>query len=99
MTLSLTNIKKMPVTEIVAVTQCSGNSRGFFEPRVAGGQLGNGAMGNARWTGVPLQTVLDKAGIQQGAKQVVFGGLDGPSWRRRQTSPKRSTSITPAMAR
>ena len=78
MTLSLTNIKKMPVTEIVAVTQCSGNSRGFFEPRVAGGQLGNGAMGNARWTGVPLQTVLDKAGIQQGAKQVVFGGLDGP---------------------
>ncbi len=24
------------------MNQCSGNSRGFFEPRVAGGQLGNG---------------------------------------------------------
>ena len=35
-------------------------------------------MGNARWKGVPLKTVLDKAGVQQGAKQVVFGGLDGP---------------------
>jgi DMSO/TMAO reductase YedYZ molybdopterin-dependent catalytic subunit len=78
MTLSLADIKKMPSIEIVAVNQCSGNSRGFFEPRVAGGQLGNGAMGNARWKGVPLKAVLDKAGVQQGAKQVVFGGLDGP---------------------
>ena len=76
--LSLADIKKMPVTEIVAVNQCSGNSRGFFEPRVAGGQLGNGAMGNARWKGVPLKAVLDKAGVQAGAKQVVFGGMDGP---------------------
>ncbi|MBN9600679.1 MAG: molybdopterin-dependent oxidoreductase [Afipia sp.] len=76
--LSLAEIKKMPSIEIVAVNQCSGNSRGFFEPRVAGGQLANGAMGNARWKGVPLKTVLDKAGVQQGAKQVVFGGMDGP---------------------
>ncbi|HEY0219641.1 MAG TPA: molybdopterin-dependent oxidoreductase [Afipia sp.] len=77
-TLSLSDIKKMPSVEIVAVNQCSGNSRGFLEPRVAGGQLGNGAMGNARWKGVPLKTVLDKAGVQAGAKQIVFGGLDGP---------------------
>ncbi len=66
----------MPAAEVVAVNQCSGNSRGFFEPRVAGGQLGNGAMGNARWKGVPLKTVLDKAGVQAGAKQVVLDGLD-----------------------
>ena len=78
MTLSLADIKKMPATDIVAVNQCSGNSRGFFDPRVAGGQLGNGALGNARWHGVPLKTVLDKAGVQASAKQVVFGGMDGP---------------------
>ena len=76
--LSLADIKNMPAVELVAVNQCSGNSRGFFTPRVAGGQLGNGAMGNARWKGVPLKTVLDKAGVQAGVKQVVFGGLDGP---------------------
>jgi hypothetical protein len=35
-------------------------------------------MGNARWKGVPLKTVLDKAGVRSGAKQVVFGGMDGP---------------------
>ena len=64
--------------EIVAVNQCSGNSRGFFEPRVAGGQLANGAMGNARWRGVPLKAVLDKAGVRPAREQVTFNGLDGP---------------------
>ena len=35
-------------------------------------------MGNARWRGVPLKVVLDKAGVQAGARQVTFNGLDGP---------------------
>ena len=78
MKLSLADIKKMPAVDIVAVNQCSGNSRGFFNPRVAGGQLGNGAMGNARWKGVPLKTILDLAGVQGGARQVTFNGLDRP---------------------
>ena len=64
--------------EVVAVNQCSGNSRGFSNPRVAGGQLGNGAMGCARWRGVRLKDVLSRAGIAEGAKQVAFNGLDGP---------------------
>jgi len=76
--LSLKEIRKLPATELVAVNQCSGNSRGFSEPRVAGGQLGNGAMGNARWRGVPLKAVLDMAGVQAGARQVTFNGMDGP---------------------
>ncbi|WFU42075.1 molybdopterin-dependent oxidoreductase [Bradyrhizobium sp. CB82] len=76
--LSLKDIHKMKATEIVAVNQCSGNSRGFSDPRVAGGQLANGAMGNARWRGVPLKAVLELAGVQAGAKQVTFNGMDGP---------------------
>ncbi len=76
--LSLAELRRMPSVEIVAVNECSGNSRGFFEPRVAGGQLGNGAMGNARWKGVSLKAVLDRAGVQKDARQVTFNGLDGP---------------------
>jgi sulfite dehydrogenase (cytochrome) subunit A len=76
--LSLGDIKRLPSVEIVAVNQCSGNSRGFFEPRVAGGQSGNGAMGNARWRGASLKAVLDLAGVQKDAKQVTFNGLDTP---------------------
>ncbi|SFV12284.1 molybdopterin-dependent oxidoreductase [Methylobacterium sp. UNCCL125] len=77
--LSLTDLKGLfGPTEIVAVNQCSGNSRGFFEPRMAGGQLANGAMGCARWTGVPLKAVLDRVGVKAGAAEVAFEGLDGP---------------------
>ena len=77
--LSLASLKRdFPVSELVAVNQCSGNSRGFFEPRVGGGQLGNGAMGNARWRGVLLRALLDRAGVRAGARQVTFNGLDTP---------------------
>jgi DMSO/TMAO reductase YedYZ molybdopterin-dependent catalytic subunit len=62
--------------ELVAVNQCSGNGRGLFLPRVTGGQLGNGAMGNARWVGVPLKEVLARAEIKSSARQVTFNGLD-----------------------
>lgn len=70
--------RDFPVSEIVAVNQCSGNSRGFVTPRVGGGQLGNGAMGNARWRGVALKHLLAKAGLRDGARQVTFNGLDNP---------------------
>jgi sulfite dehydrogenase (cytochrome) subunit A len=77
--LSLNDLKSgFEAVETVAVNQCSGNGRGFFEPRVAGGQFGNGAMGNARWRGVPLKAILDKAGVLTGAKEVTFEGLDKP---------------------
>ena len=62
--------------EMVAVNQCSGNSRGFFNPRVTGGQLANGAMGNARWVGVPLKDVLARAELKNTAREVTFNGLD-----------------------
>lgn len=78
LSLSLDDLAKMPTVEIAAVNQCSGNSRGLFSPRVAGGQWGNGAMGNARWTGVRLRDILDRAGLTASAKQVQFNGLDGP---------------------
>src|SRR6267378_1256968 len=68
----------LPGVQLAAVNQCSGNSRGFFQPRVSGGEWANGAMGNALWTGVRLRDVLDKAGVKPGALQVRFKGLDEP---------------------
>lgn len=64
---------------VIAVNQCSGNSRSFFQPRVPGGQWKNGAMGNARWTGVRLRDLLDRAGLKAGAAEVAFSGLDRPA--------------------
>ncbi len=79
LSLSLDELKRLaPPVDVVAVNQCSGNSRGFFNPRVNGGQLGHGAMGNARWTGIPVRALLEKAGLAAGARQVAFNGLDKP---------------------
>ena len=78
LSLSLDELKAMDSVELVAVNQCSGNGRGFFQPRMAGGQAGNGLMGNARWRGVTLKAVLDRAGVRPEAVQVRFDGLDGP---------------------
>ncbi|MGE0108095.1 MAG: molybdopterin-dependent oxidoreductase, partial [Thiomonas sp.] len=72
-------LREFRSVDIAAVNQCSGNSRSYFQPRVPGGQWGNGAMGNAMWTGVRLRDVLARAGIEKGTVQIQFEGLDhGP---------------------
>jgi DMSO/TMAO reductase YedYZ molybdopterin-dependent catalytic subunit len=77
LTLSLTDLlTKFNPVQVAAVNQCSGNSRGFFNPRVPGAQWGNGAMGNALWTGVSLRDVLSRAQVKGGTIQVRFNGLE-----------------------
>lgn len=77
--LSIADLKNnFEAVEIAAVCQCSGNSRGLFNPRVSGGQWANGAMGNALWKGVRLRDILNKAGLGSGAVQVKFNGAEGP---------------------
>src|ERR1700693_4387451 len=61
---------------LAAVNQCSGNSRSRLQPRVAGGEGGNGAMGKAAWTGVKLREILDAAGVKSGSAQGQFEGVD-----------------------
>ncbi len=56
-------------------------------------------MGNARWTGVRLKDVLERAGVKAGAVQVRFSGLDEPVVDDAPTSRSRSISTTPTMVR
>lgn len=79
LSLSVADLQKnFESVEIAAVCQCSGNSRGLFNPRVAGGEWGNGAMGNALWKGVRLRDILKKSGIGAGAVQVRLNGAEVP---------------------
>ena len=83
--LSLEDLQGMPTRTLTAFLECSGNSRGRFgdQPaQVEGTQWGNGAIGNAEWTGVSLIDVLDMAGIQEGAVDVVSQGGDFPEMQR-----------------
>lgn len=83
--LDLARLKKdFHPTDVVAVCQCSGNRRGMSSPHVQGVEWGVGAMGNAKWTGVRLKDVLEKAGITDKAVEIGFNGADGPAI---QTTP------------
>ncbi len=75
---SMDDLKKFEKVSYTAVIQCSGNGRSLFEPRVAGGQWKNGAMGNVTWTGARLKDVLNSAGLKAGTVDVSFDGLDRP---------------------
>jgi sulfite dehydrogenase len=94
--LSLKDIKKLKPVELVAVNQCSGNSRGFSTPRVAGGQLGNGAMGNARWRGGPCSIW---PACRRAPSRSPSTAWTVRSATRHPISSRRSTSTTPATAR
>jgi sulfite oxidase len=78
LTLTMDDIRKMPSVEMVAVVECAGNGRGFYQPAVPGLQWTNGSVGNARWRGVRLGDVLKQAGIKPGAVEVLFDGADQP---------------------
>ncbi len=40
-------------------------------------EVGGDLVGNARWQGVPLVDLLDRAGVQAGATQIVARSVDG----------------------
>jgi sulfite oxidase len=65
------------VTQTVTL-ECSGNGRAFADPPVAGLQWEKGAVGTARWTGIPLRDVLMKAQVKPAAKHVILNGADRP---------------------
>jgi DMSO/TMAO reductase YedYZ molybdopterin-dependent catalytic subunit len=66
----------LPDRSVFATVECAGNGRSFLKQRMPGVQWGAGAVGHAEWTGVPLRLVLEKAGLQPGAVEVLFEGCD-----------------------
>jgi len=69
-------LKRLPAETVVATLECAGNSRVFLVPQMPGAQWELGAVGNAEWTGVPLATLLDRAGLTGKACDVVLEGAD-----------------------
>jgi DMSO/TMAO reductase YedYZ molybdopterin-dependent catalytic subunit len=63
--------RTIPVT-----LECAGNNRDFLEPKVKGVAWGLGAVGNAEWTGLPLSSLLERAGIKSSALEVILEGAD-----------------------
>jgi sulfane dehydrogenase subunit SoxC len=64
----------------VGFVECGGNSAPLFsnEPIQADVQALHGLASCAEWSGVPLATLLDEAGIEPGAKWIIAEGADAP---------------------
>jgi DMSO/TMAO reductase YedYZ molybdopterin-dependent catalytic subunit len=56
--------------------ECAGNGRALFEPPTEGNQWGESAVSNAVFTGVALRDVLDAAGVEPSAIELVTTGAD-----------------------
>ena len=76
LTLSLKELEAMPSVTHTSVLECAGNGRLFLPNVPEGVQWGLGGVGCARWTGVPLRDVLERAGVQTSAIEVVLQGAD-----------------------
>lgn len=75
--LRLRDVQNMPSQTLVATLECAGNGRAMFEPAADGEQWRFGAVSTAEWTGVPLVEIIDRAGANTGAREVVMRGADG----------------------
>lgn len=79
-TVTLAELREMEMTEHEMVLQCSGNGRALFSKasQTSGTQWGKGGMGNVRFAGVKLSTVLNKKGVEldKGARFVIASGKD-----------------------
>src|SRR5882724_1578 len=74
--LSYKELREMPSETRIATLECAGNSRVFLIPQAAGAQWELGAVGNAEWTGVPLGALLERAGLEEDACEIVLEGAD-----------------------
>jgi DMSO/TMAO reductase YedYZ molybdopterin-dependent catalytic subunit len=76
LSLSLDDIRERPAKTIPVTMECAGNGRARLEPRPMTQPWLQEAIGTASWTGTPLTEVLDEAGLEQGAVEIVFTGAD-----------------------
>ncbi|MBO2461910.1 sulfite oxidase [Actinomadura violacea] len=70
----------MRAETITSAIECTGNARGFYTSQqgqqVSGTPWGLGGVGVARWRGVPLSAVLERAGLTSRAVDILPRGLD-----------------------
>ena len=76
LSLSLAELRERPQVSVACTLECAGNGRARLTPRPLSQPWLEEAVGNAEWTGTPLAPLLEEAGIEDGAVEVLFTGLD-----------------------
>src|SRR5712691_171892 len=76
LSLTLDELRARPSVEVTATMECAGNGRARLSPRPLSQPWLLEAVGTAAWRGVPLRALLEEAGVREGAREVLFTGLD-----------------------
>jgi sulfane dehydrogenase subunit SoxC len=76
LSLTIADVKARPARTMPVTLECAGNGRALFEPRPLSQPWLSGAVGTAEWTGTPLAPLLEEAGLDPEAQEIVFTGLD-----------------------
>src|SRR3989442_8766416 len=76
LSLTLDDLRARPAAEVTVTMECAGNGRARLSPRPFSQPWLLEAVGTAVWRGVPLRALLEEAGVREGAREVLFTGLD-----------------------
>jgi DMSO/TMAO reductase YedYZ molybdopterin-dependent catalytic subunit len=74
--LTYDELRALPSETRIGLLECAGNSRVFLVPTAPGAQWEIGGVSNAEWTGVPLRSLLKRAGLEDDACEIVLEGPD-----------------------
>jgi DMSO/TMAO reductase YedYZ molybdopterin-dependent catalytic subunit len=74
--LTLDEIRALPQQTLRVTLECAGNGRARLSPRPLSQPWLYEAIGTAEWTGTPVWPLLERAGLVDGAVEVVFTGAD-----------------------
>jgi DMSO/TMAO reductase YedYZ molybdopterin-dependent catalytic subunit len=97
LSLSLEDLRARPSVETAVTLECAGNGRALLDPHVVSQPWLLEAVGTARWQGVPLASILEEAGVRDGASEVLFIGLDRGVEGGEEQSYARSLSLEEAL--
>ena len=95
--IDLATLREMPSRTVRVTLECAGNGRARLHPRPVSQPWLVEAVGTAEWTGVPLRDVLDAAGVDPGAVDVVFTGADHGVERGVEQDYQRSLTLSEAL--
>jgi DMSO/TMAO reductase YedYZ molybdopterin-dependent catalytic subunit len=96
LSLSLDEIRSRPRRTQRVTLECAGNGRARLLPRPVSQPWLNEAVGTAEWTGTPLASLLDHAGMKPGTVELVFTGADHGTEKGHEHDYARSLTVEEA---
>jgi sulfane dehydrogenase subunit SoxC len=98
LTLDLEQVRVRPAVRVPVTLECAGNGRALTAPRALSQPWLVEAVGTAEWGGTPLRPLLEEAGVDEAAVEVLFTGLDRGVEGGVEQSYERSLALADALA-